>query len=203
MTTLSITRALVELKTLDSRINKALTSDVYIVCKTKQKNFHIVESEFKKTVEANFQSVNDLINRRNAIKNAIILSNVNTMVEVAGEKMSVAAAIEKKNMIAYKKNLLFLLKDQRQKSIIESEAHKIKVQAKIDTNIQLVCGKDKPDAAAIQSISESITKGDPVEIYDPLGLDTVIANLEKTIEDFVANVDYVLSESNALTTIEI
>ena len=51
------------------------------------------------------------------------------------------------------------------------------------------------------SVSDGIAKGDPIDIFDPLGLDDVIRELETMIEDFNANVDYVLSESNALTKI--
>jgi len=34
-------------------------------------------------------------------------------------------------------------------------------------------------------------------------LDKIIENMEKDIEDFAANVDFVLSESNATTFIEV
>jgi hypothetical protein len=40
-------------------------------------------------------------------------------------------------------------------------------------------------------------------IVDPLGLADVIRNLETEIEDFKSNVDFVLSESNARTEVEI
>lgn len=84
------------------------------------------------------------------------------------------------------------------------ESHKQSVQAKIDENIKVICGKDsKPDENVIKSISEGISKGDPIEVYDPIGLDKVIKELETIIEDFKANVDYVLSESNALTVITV
>ena len=78
------------------------------------------------------------------------------------------------------------------------------IQTKVDENIKVICGKDsKPDATVIQTISDGIAKGDPIEMYDPLNLDKVIKELETTIEDFTANIDYVLSESNALTTVNI
>jgi hypothetical protein len=102
----------------------------------------------------------------------------------------------------YKTNLLDSLKKQRQQVTIDSEAHRIKVQQKIDDNVRIICGKDsKPDAQVIQTVSDGIAKGDPIDIFDPLGLDDVIKALETSIEDFNANVDYVLSESNALTKI--
>ncbi len=199
---LSVARALVELKTLDSRINKLITSSNYIICKTKNKNYQWVEEDFKKQVESEYQSLNDLITRRDRVKNAIVISNSKTEVEVAGRKMTVAQAIEFKNTIVYKRTILETMKRQRQTATIESESHRQRVQQKIDDNIRIVCGKDtKPDATTIQTITESISKSDPIDIFDPIGLDKVIKELETEIEDFSANIDYVLSESNALTQI--
>jgi hypothetical protein len=202
--TLTITRALVELKTLDSRINKLILNNYFIIYKTKNKNYSINEEEFKKNVLSEYQSLNDLIIRREKIKNAITLSNSKTLVTIGDKSMTVSNAIEFKATIEYKKYLLETMKKQRQMVIIESENHKQRVQQKVDDNVKIICGKDsKPDANVIQTISDGITKGDPIEIFDPLNIDNVIKELETTIEDFSANVDYVLSESNALTTIEV
>ena len=204
MTTLSITRALVELKTLDSRITKAITTNTFILCKTKNRNYQVLEDEFKKNTLGEFQSINDLVSRRAQIKNAIVKSNAKTEVEVAGLKMTVSEAIEYKQVIRYKQELLDILKRQRQMVTIDSEAHRQRVQAKIDDNIKIICGKDtKADVQTIQSVTDGIMKGDPVEVYDPLNLDKVIKELEVSVDEFSANVDYVLSESNALTTITV
>lgn len=204
MSTISIARALVELKTLDSRINKIIDSTQWILYKTKGKNPNILEDEYKKSTQSEFQSLNDLIMRRDKLKNAIMKSNSVTEVEVGGNKMTVSQAIEYKKTIQYKQTLLQRLKYQRQLVTVDVENHKQKVQSKIDENIKVICGKDtKPDENVIKSVGEGITKGDPIEIFDPLGLDKVIKDLETAIEDFKANVDYVLSESNALTVITV
>lgn len=202
MSSISIARALVELKTLDSRINKITSYTQWIITKTKNKNSNCTEEDFRKTTLSEFQSLNDLITRRDKLKNAIMKSNSVTEVELGGNKMTVSQAIEYKKTIEYKKKLLEFLKKQRQTVTIEYESHKQRVQNKIDENVKVICGKDsKPDEAVIKSVSEGISKGDPIEIYDPLGIDKVIKELETSIEDFTANVDYVLSESNALTSI--
>lgn len=201
---LTITRALVELKTLNSRINKIVDYTTFIMYKTKSKNCHYAEDDFKQSVTSEFQSFNDLVARRDKIKNAIMMSNMTTMVDIAGKKMTVAQAVEFKTTIGYKTILLETLIKQRQQVTIETETHKQKVQAKIDDNVRIICGKDsKPDANVIQTVSDGIAKGDPIEVFDPLNLDAVIKTLENEIEDFCANVDYALSESNALTKIEV
>lgn len=200
----SITRSLVELKTIDGRINKIIDGGLFMTFKTKSKNTRYNEEDFKKSATADFQSVTDLIKRRDQIKNAIVLSNATTMVEIAGAKMTVSQAIEFKNTIAYKVALLATLKQQRQMVIVDVDAHRQKVQNKVDENIRIICGKDaKPDAATLKMVSDGITAGDPVDVYDPLNLDKVIEGMEREIEDFRANVDFVLSESNAITLINV
>lgn len=198
----SITRSLVEIKTLDSRIGKIIDASAFTSYKTKSRNFGLNAEEFRKSALADFQSINDLITRRDSIKNAIVLSNSTTIVSIAEKQMTVSQAIEFKNTIGYKELLLQKLKTQRQMVTVESELHRNRVQTKVDDNIRIICGKDvKADASSIQTITDGITKGDPIEIFDPLGIDKVIDALETEIEDFRANVDFVLSESNALTKI--
>lgn len=200
----SITRSLVELKTIDGRITKIIDGGLFMTYKTKYKNTRYTEEDFKKSATADYQSLTDLIKRRDQIKNAIVLSNASTMVEIAGTKMTVSQAIEFKNTIAYKSALLATLKHQRQMVIVEVDVHRQKVQTKVDDNIRIICGKDaKPDAATLKMVTDGITAGDPIDVYDPLNLDKVIESLEREIEDFRANVDFVLSESNAITLINV
>ena len=202
MTSQSITRSLVELKTLDNRILKTIEQSSFTSFKTKSRNTGLTSDDFRKNATANFDSICDLIIRRDKIKNAIVLSNSTTFVEVAGRKMSVSQAIEFKHTIQYKRELVIKLRDQRQIVTIESENHRNRVQTKVDENIRIICGKDaKADAQSIQAITDGITKGDPIEIFDPLGIDKIIADLETEVEDFSANIDFVLSESNAITQI--
>ena len=202
--TQSITRSLVELKTIDKRINKMVENTVFILCKTKTKNTGVLEEEYNKNTKSDYQSINDLISLRDRLKNAIVLSNAKTEVQIGNKKMTVAEAIEFKNTINYKQSLLERLKYQKQLVVIDNENHKQKLQTKIDDNVRIICGKDgKPDATMITSISEGIAKGDPINIYDPLNVDQVIKNLEREIEDFRDNVDFALSESNAVTQITV
>lgn len=200
----SIARSLVELKTIDGRINKIIENGVFITYKTKYKNTRYTEEDFRRSATSDYQSIADLINRRDKIKNAIVLSNATTLVEVAGEKMTVSQAIEYKNTIAYQTAMLAKMKQQRQMVVVEVDMHRQRVQNKVDENVRIICGKDaKPDAGTLKMVMDGIMANDPVDVYDPLNLDKVIEGMERDIEDFTANVDFVLSESNAITMIEV
>ena len=54
-------------------------------------------NDFKDHMKACHNKVTDLINRRNAIKRAVVLSNATTKIKVGNEEYTVAEAIEMKN----------------------------------------------------------------------------------------------------------
>jgi len=203
MTTQSITRSLVELKTLDEKITKLTSEGLFMSFKTKSKNSGITEDEFSRTAKQSIDSLNSMIQRRDLIKTLILESNLVARVTIAGREMSVAQAIEFKNTIEYKSRLLEVLKRQRKTVLAEQEAHKVRLQAKIDDNVKIICGKEKPDASVIETVTDGITKSDPIEVFDPLNLEVLIRTMEEDVLNFRANVDFALSESNATTQITI
>jgi hypothetical protein len=145
-----------------------------------------------------------MIDRREKMKAAIMKSNSVTLVKIGSKELTVSDAIDMKHTINYKKYILEKLREQRLSTTREFETHKSKVKQAIDANITQICSRDvKPDPATIQDLTEMFYKNDPCEIFDPLGLDKLIAQLNAEIEDFELNVDFALSESNSLTTVEI
>lgn len=104
---MTVHRALAELKTLDDRIWKAINETVYCFANkhSNSKVNGVDIDEFVKNTKDNYKSIRSLINRRNAMKKAVVLSNAITEVEVNGIKYRVAEAIEMKNhgMLNYQK----------------------------------------------------------------------------------------------------
>lgn len=204
MQKISITRALAELKLLDARITKATDEQMFIALKTKKVNSNMDTQSFMKQSVAKLQSVNDLISQRERIKTAILNSNFVTKVKVGKKEYTVSEAIETKNSIKYKEALLRTLRDQRGRVNNDYEKHKSAVKQSIDNNITQICSRDvKPDAKTIQDLTDMMWKNDPVEIVDGIGIDAVIEELDKEIEEFNSNIDFVLSESNSITFIEV
>ena len=203
-TKISITRALSELKLLDSRINRAIEEIKFAVCVTKKTNLNINKNDFTAQTTAAYQSINDLINRREKMKAAIMNSNAVTKVKIGAKEMTVSEAIEMKHTIQYKKYILEKVREQRLSVTKEYENHKTKVKQAIDANITQICSRDvKPDPATVQDLTDMMWKNDPVEVFDPVGMDNLVSSLTAEIEDFELNVDFALSEANSLTQIEI
>lgn len=200
---MSVTQGLAELKLLHKRINKGLEGTSWIAISTKTKKVN--EDDFKKNALSEYQSYMDLVKRRDIIKRAIVLSNATTTVNI-GKKWSgtVAEAIEHKSSLAYKKRLLEQMKEhvitveKQYENVIEE------TNSRLDRLLSTELGKDvKTNPETIASLTASFQETNKVVILDPLGLKVKAKELEEEIDTFEANVDWVLSEINGKTMINV
>ena len=209
MKSISITRALQELKLLDQRINKELSTNFIETKKVKSdkvQNGLMTVEQFNEIAKSKFQSVNDLIERRKVIKSHIVKSNATTEVEIAGIKYTVADAIERKTSIEYDKKVLNTLKSQLSIATRTLENANLKLEQDTQNFINAMVGKDSTSKEIIESatkMAEAKTEGETTEYVDPLGIKEVIDKLENDIINFANEVDMVLSEINSITMIEI
>lgn len=206
--TMTVHKALAELKVLDSRISDAILSGDFVI--TKKNNQDTVKGktveQFKSKATEVFQKASDLIRRRNAIKNAVVVSNANTTVKIGDKDYTVVEAIEKKNHgMDYYVQLRDVLRQQfaRQKS--ELEKHNASLQQKAEQFVTgLMGGREvKTDSAEYISAVDTYIKSNTMTLLDPLGIEKKIEELDDMINTFLPEVDAALSVSNAVTTITI
>ncbi len=203
MREMTITEGLVELKTLDSRIEKAMSKEFIGYSKNSDKGSDAWK-DFEERARANFRSVIDLINERAKIKSAIVKSNAETEVMVADKKMTVAEAIERKSSISYEEALLDRLKRNYANATTSVEVKSTDVQRKLDSLMETLVGSDKKvDIDEQKKTAEMYIERNGYSLVDPLNLQNVIDTLENNISAFKANVDVALSVSNARTVITI
>lgn len=203
---ITVTRGLAELKTLNARIERAIQDSSLIAMTTGKKQVvgYQNNEQFESKAKSNYQSVNDLIKRRNIIKSAVVMSNAITQVEVAGEKMTVAEAIERKTSIVYDQMLLNKMKQEYANTIKRYETEEMKVNERLDELIKQTYGKDvKVSVDQYDSTAKPFLEQNQPKLIDPLSLKDEIEKLERKIEDFILNVDFVLSESNTIQKITI
>lgn len=206
--TMTVHKALAELKVLDSRISDAILSGDFVI--TKKNNQDTVKGktveQFKSKATDVFQKASDLIRRRNAIKNAVVVSNANTTVKIGDKDYTVVEAIEKKNHgMDYYVQLRDVLRQQfaRQKS--ELEKHNASLQQKAEQFVTgLMGGREvKTDSEEYISAVDTYIKSNTMTLLDPLGIEKKIEELDDMINTFLPEVDAALSVSNAVTTITI
>ena len=207
--TITITRGLATLKTLEARIYQAISSGTYIGVSRGAAEAVVNSIKTKTQVEsdinASFQSVNDLINERDAIKRAIVLSNAATKVIIGNVEMTVAEAIERKTSVKFEQNLLQYLMAAYSTAQSQMATQATRVDADTEKRLQTLFGADKTKVTAEQQtmVRNQVLSESEGKLIDPLKLDEKIQALRKKIEDFNTEVDFVLSESNARTEITI
>lgn len=204
---MTVHRALAELKTLDARIQKAIASTTYCFANKHSKNkVNGVEiNDFITTMKDNYKSIKALINRRNAMKKAVVLSNATTEVEIAGVRYRVAEAIEMKNhgMDNYQ-----ILVDTiaRNRAVAQETIDKYNgatLEKKADDYVVGLYGsKEKATGTEAEATRKAYIDANTYDFVDPLGIIAIQQNLEAMIANFNAEVDAALSVSNAITEIE-
>lgn len=202
----SIHRCLAELKLLNDKIEKA-TSKKFIGFKKNsangEYNTHEADEDFAKLVQSNYDTVMAYINRRNLFKEAIVNSNATTKVIIAGKEYTVASAIERKNSISYEEELLYQFKIQYANCIRTVNDNNDRMETNLDKQISQMVGSDNSKNDDIVTFAEFYRKQNGYTLLDPLKIKDKLDILEKEIQDFKSEVDCVLSESNAITMVEI
>lgn len=209
-TQISVTRALTEVKHLQDRIQRAIGAQ--FVCNSRGKDtFKVVVGDSRPVAEVenifkqNLQSVTDLIARRDTLKRKIVDSNAKTPVTIAGNTMTVSEAIEKKGSMQHKQLLLQSLVQQYRQAVITAENHNNKLTQEIDNAVQQAYSNDKGkvDAEQYEAVAKPRLARNEMQVLDAIKIQDVITKLEKEIQDFNSEIDFVLSESNAKTLIEV
>ncbi len=203
---MTIHRALAELKLIDAKINKQTQEIAPVAIRQKGKliNGHIEENVFNASAISKYDSVTALIGRKGAIKSAIVKSNGSTYVTIGGKSMTVADAINEKSAIVFKKNLAENLKAKLKTVVAGLNTQNEVVTANAEKIVIAAYGKESVNnkvAEVTTFLADYHDKNDFV-LADPLKLQEKIDVLEKEVEDFAAEVDACLSESNAITIIE-
>lgn len=203
---MTITRALSQLKLLDARISRSIHNMTVatIVRKGQIPSGYESRDAFCKDASASIQKVRDLINQRAKIKNAINRSNSATTVNISGKTMTVEEAITRKNTVAkqqeaFLQNALDEFTSQSRR--VQQMNDKIETQAHEKVS-EILQSKDTSASEYKEMLEQYIAKHQ-YELITPDKLEELIVSSFDKLQDFMNNVDYALSESNAVTKIEI
>lgn len=207
--TMTVHKALAELKVLDSRINSEITGHHFVV-PNKHSNAKIGGvpiSEYVEEVRGAYKSIRTLINRRNAIKRAITRSNAQTFVKIAGVEYTVAEAIDMKSMgVSYLSALKNMLESQYANAKQNADKNNgERLEQRTDEYIRsMYTGVDMKNLSEeIKKVREDFVAAQTVELIDPVNAAKEVAAMNEAIDNFTSEVDSALSVSNALTTIEV
>lgn len=206
---MTVHQALCELKTLNARITSGIEGQVFVFA-NKHANTKVCGVDIGKyceEIKSAYQSVTDLIARRDAIKRAVTTSNATTAVSIGGKEYTVAEAIEmKNNSIPLKQMLLREMNRRNTSARAEAERNNgERLEQRADEYIKSMYGNVDMKGASdeVKKVRADFITAQTMEIVDPLGINEEMKKLEKEINEFVVNIDAALSVSNALKELTI
>ena len=208
--TMTIHKGLAELKLLDKRIEKEISSAKFCVSvkESALKVDGMTIDEFKESTKSTYQKITDMIRRRDAIKRAISKSNATTIVSVGGVEYTVAEAIWMNQMgVDAKQHLHDVLNVEYGDCVRKAEFNNSSLDDKAEQFIIAMNG-NKTDKAAMNteeatSAKEAYIKSNTCNVVSGLDIKNEIEKLANEIDSFKSEVDAALSTSNATTMIEV
>ena len=211
MEKITIHRVLSELKTIDDRINKEISSFKPLTVKRGNNSLvstggrlPIPESEFVNNAKSTYQSIEDLIDRKFKLKSALTKANVNTKVTIDGKEYTIIEAM--KSIMDLKKSLLYKMTSEINQSnkIYESTSAQVDSDFERMLSTQVANITNKSDIQKVRDeYMETFYKQNEVKMVDPLKCNDLANSLQKDIDKFLMEIDSALSEINATTLIEV
>lgn len=208
MERLSLHRALAELKLIDKKLDKHFEQSKFIGCHFK--GSAIIETNktaeaFEQDAKAAYQSYKDLIERKIKIKSGILKANSVATIVLDGKTLTIAEAIAMKENVGFYEKMIMTLRMQLANVLRRKEQGREQIDRTVNQIAVAMFGKDAVNAPANQ-IAEIRTQAElqnGVNIVDPISVEKQIEEISATRDAITSKLDYLLSEVNATTFIEV
>lgn len=201
----SITRLLVMKKSVEKELERLLDNNSNVVSTTvKTSTSKEVKDALRKKQKAFLDKLNAAMSKRDKIASAISKSNAEAEVTVAGVKMTVAAAIDRKNNIEKEKRFCNLLSSAgvaNERALARAEQT---IEREASERAQTLSGRDKaPTAEVLKAATDAVKDLYAVEVIEPANVYKLAVEKREAIDLFLEDVDIALNESNATTMVEL
>lgn len=205
--TMTITKALSELKILDKRIESEICDTQFCAANKhfqRTLNGKLI-ADAKKEMQSAYDKITALIDRRNAIKKALTLANATATVTVNDKKMTVAEAIYfKTSGISLEKNLLNEMSSQYDlvtSTLFKNNGDKLAKECEQYITNTFGTKETRTDNAEIEAARQSYIESNTYDIVEGFDIKKAIETLKDKIDKFEAEVDAAITVANATTEI--
>lgn len=196
---MSLTRLLNEIKLVESKVEKLLQTSKFVTLSNSSN-----KKEVEDSAKADFNAINDLLSRKAMLKKLLLEANNKTTLVVGGVTYTIVEALDYKNAIKFKQGLVKRLSHDLSMATESMEKQNQQVEININTIITTLVGKDrKVSQEEVDAIATPYREKHTVSLVDPVGARNKIKKLEEEITTFLNEVDFCLSEVNAITQVEI
>ena len=208
---MSVTRALAELKRIDERIGAAIADGQFVAVTVGQGNKmkvhgnNLTVEDLKGKLQGNLDRITEMMSKRSRLKSAIVASNAVVKVNVGGREMTVAEAIEMKATVLNKEQLLRQMQAQLNSSNAVVSKLNAQLDAQIEANLATIYGADKAkaDKDTYEAVAKPQREQKEAALLDPMKIADYIQKLGDEISVIRTELDFILSEVNAKTDIEV
>ena len=216
--TMSITRALSEIKTLEQQIADFFVPERYLIGITVGNNNATSSAAYPKTEElqaritSDTQKLQRLRSTQFEIKRKIIESNAVTNVTVGGKSITVAEAIYMKSTLSSRRTVLEKVRTAVTTQINAfaklDKAYNDSIQ-KLTVPLNEAKNSAATDAAASEGAAlltvqlEYVTNNTKPALFDPAKIREWIDTEQAFLDELTTELDYTLSTSNTSTTITV
>lgn len=161
-------------------------------------------AEGKKLSQSNFDKIAGLLTNLAVLKAARNRLNAVTKVTIAGNEMTIDEALAKKSANVYELNFLNALRSQMVGGKQRVDAVQAQIEAKIGQQVTAAsAGTKKATDEEIKVFRAMAERNTKIEVVTFDGLKGKIDEMAKSLEQFATEVDYVLSEANATTKVDV
>lgn len=209
MSTITITRALSKVKILTSQIQEDAKQNLFIT--TVPNNMIDSESHTKlvQTLVSNHVSLESKLSQIVKLKKLIAESNLNTTVNISGKEVTVTEALAMKDSYGIYEIFHLTLRKQYMKANNEVSLSNERINAAVVSNNSDISSSSDIKSEELEKRLAINTK----QLQDNMGIKIIsgahgspenyIEDIKKVYNDFVSEIDYVLSEHNSTTFIEV
>ena len=209
MPSVTITRALSKIKILTDMINNDIKNNVFITTVPNSMLGSEEHANLVKSLTSSHTSLEDKIKEIVKLKRLIAESNLTSYLEVSGKRVSVTEALAMKETMEFYSRFLVTLRKQNTRSAEEVNHTNMRISQAIAGNTSDISSnsdiknEDLEKRLALYAIQVQERMGIKVVSATKETPEQLIESIKDYYNDFVSEIDYLLSEHNAVTTIEL
>jgi len=198
---MSLHRIIAEIKATEQKLSQ-ITNGSFVFTVPADSDADTLEA--KRLSQANFDGIQALLKKLAVLKAERNKANATTKVKIGGTEMTIDEALARKAANVYRLTFLNTLRAQMNNGKARVDQVQTQIEAKIAQQVAAASGGTKKasddEIKVFRQLAERNTK---IAVVTFDGLKDQIDAIAKELEQFATEVDYVLSEANAMTKVDV
>lgn len=201
---ISLHRVIAEIKNLEQKLMVNGQQVVGVATKKDGMVGHTPKEKFEQNSQGCIDSFVDNLERLRNLKVARNIANATTKVCVSGQEMTIDEAIVRKATASYLQQFIQGIKQQYVGAVNTVNAASQEVERKIEAQVIAIGGSSKKvSEEEMKTIRAMMERSTGKEIVVGKNVEAFLEKSMAEIEKFMVEVDFVLSEANAMTQVDV